>query len=66
MAIGPVAVTIHRQEVADFTASFYQQPFSILIPSPTEDNRLWAALRPFQLIVYNTWKNCLNYFVNIN
>ncbi len=51
MAIGPFAVTIHRQEVIDFTTSFYQEPFSILIPSPTEDDRLWAAFRPFQLTV---------------
>ena len=54
MAIGPFAITSYRNEVVDFTTNFYQAPFSILIPSPTEDNRLWAALRPFQLNVRNT------------
>lgn len=56
MAIGPFAITVHRNEVVDFATNFYQSIFSILTPSPTEDNRLWAALRPFQLTVRKTLK----------
>ena len=67
MAIGPFAVTIHRQEVVDFTTSFYQEPFSILIPSPTEEDRLWAVLRPFQLTVCEIRCILVNYkCINLN
>jgi len=57
MAIGPFAITVHRNEVVDFASTnLYQAIFSILTPLPTEDNRLWAALRPFQLTVRETLK----------
>lgn len=51
MGVGPFSVTHSRAKVIDFTVAFYEDPATILIPAPAEDNRLLTCLKPFRLEV---------------
>ncbi|XP_066970156.1 uncharacterized protein [Macrobrachium rosenbergii] len=47
MAIAGFTITYVRETVIDFTVAFYEEPTTILIPSPTEENDFLAFLSPF-------------------
>lgn len=49
MGVGPFSVTHSRSKVMSFSVAFYEDPATILIPPPAEDNRLLTCLKPFRL-----------------
>ncbi|XP_068212059.1 glutamate receptor U1-like [Palaemon carinicauda] len=52
MAIAGFTITYIRETVIDFTHAFYEEPTTILIPPPTEQNDFLAFLSPFSWQVW--------------
>lgn len=46
--------TPDRKKVIDFSYPFWIGPFKLLVPKPEEESRLFAFIRPFQPLVFNS------------
>ncbi|XP_057376802.1 probable glutamate receptor [Daphnia carinata] len=54
IGVGAFSIIHSRYQVVDFTAGFYQESSSILIPLPIENHQLLACTKPFRLEVWLT------------
>ena len=54
MGVQLFAFTHNRYQVVDFTFAIYEESYSVLIPFPTEESRLFTCIRPFQWKIKST------------
>ena len=51
MAVGDISVNYDRWKVVHFLTTYYEDGYSILIPPPMEEVRIFACTKPFELKV---------------
>ena len=52
-SVNGYVATPERTKNSDFSYFIWTEPYSMVVPQPGEEPRLFAFIRPFQTTVYN-------------